>query len=390
MRMETQGKREIQWSTVLVCLLAMLAVLGGMAYGGYAMRAQQERAKESAAQTLTLDEQADRILASMSQTEKVGQIVMIGIHGTDVTDDSLYMLHQFHFGGVILFDRNLQSKEQIRTLTSHLQEQAEEKVPLFIAIDEEGGDVVRGKDILTPPPSQQELGRAGAPAKAQDWAKRTGTMLKDLGINVNIAPVADVGSPDRRSFSKDPQTVATFVEAAAAGYEQAGEIYALKHFPGIGKGKVDSHQEISAVDASMAVLQQEDLVPFQQRIAQGSSDKYFILVSHLKYPALDAEHPASQSKAIMTDLLRQKTGFTGLIITDDMEMGAVSKHGSYRDMGVKAILAGADMVMMCHEYEHEQDIYMGILDAVKDGTISEDRLNDSVRRVLRAKLANLM
>lgn len=140
----------------------------------------------------------------------------------------------------------------------------------------------------------------------------------------------------------------------------------------------------------MAVLQQEDLVPFQQRIAQGSSDKYFILVSHLKYPALDAEHPASQSKAIMTDLLRQKTGFTGLIITDDMEMGAVSKHGSYRDMGVKAILAGADMVMMCHEYEHEQDIYMGILDAVKDGTISEDRLNDSVRRVLRAKLANLM
>ena len=169
----------------------------------------------------TLDEQVDRIVSSMSTTEKVGQMVMIGIQGQDVNDDSLYMLHQYHMGGVILFDRNMVSAEQVTALTEHLQAQADEKVPLFIGIDEEGGDVVRGKEALTPPPSQQEIGAGGEVTKAEEWAAKTAVSLKKLGINVNFAPVADVGSPDRRSYSADPDQVTKFVQAAAQGYARA-------------------------------------------------------------------------------------------------------------------------------------------------------------------------
>lgn len=337
----------------------------------------------------TLDEQVDRIVSSMSTTEKVGQMVMIGIQGQDVNDDSLYMLHQYHMGGVILFDRNMVSAEQVTALTEHLQAQADEKVPLFIGIDEEGGDVVRGKEALTPPPSQQEIGAGGEVTKAEEWAAKTAVSLKKLGINVNFAPVADVGSPDRRSYSADPDQVTKFVQAAAQGYEQNRELYALKHFPGIGRGKVDSHQEVSDITASKDELMQNDLVPFRTMIDERQAEDYFILVSHLKYPALDAVNSASQSKAVMTDLLRGELGYNGLIITDDMEMGAVSKHTSWRQLGVKAVEAGADIVMICHEYPHETELYLGLLDAVEQGEISESRIDESVKRIVKAKLLHL-
>lgn len=343
----------------------------------------------------SLDEQADAIVSEMSLTEKVGQMVMIGVHGTDIDENSQYMLRQFHIGGVILFDRNLESAEQTKALAKHLQdyaqgEEAHQRVPLFIGIDEEGGDVVRGKAFLPPPPSQQEIGQTGDPAQAGANAERTARTLRALGINVNFAPVADVGSPDRRSFARDAATVAAFVSHAADGYESEGMLYALKHFPGIGKGRVDSHTEVSTVDASLQTLESEDLVPFQQMIDTRSPENYFILVSHLIYPAIDATHSASQSRAVITELLREKMGYEGIVITDDMEMGAVANHASYRELGVNAVLAGADIVMICHEYEHEEDIYMGILEAAQAGEISEAQINASVKRIVKAKLAHAM
>lgn len=134
---------------------------------------------------------------------------------------------------------------------------------------------------------------------------------------------------------------------------------------------------------------QNDLVPFRTMIDERQAEDYFILVSHLKYPALDAVNSASQSKAVMTDLLRGELGYNGLIITDDMEMGAVSKHTSWRQLGVKAVEAGADIVMICHEYPHETELYLGLLDAVEQGEISESRIDESVKRIVKAKLLHL-
>ena len=367
---------------LLVLLLFALSTAAIVAGCG---KAQSGDGAGQTAKEQTLDEKVDAIVDSMTMTEKVGQMVMIGVQGTDVTDDSLYMLHQYHMGGVILFDRNMESADQTKKLIADLQAKADQKVPLFIGVDEEGGQVVRGKSFLTPPPSEQEIGRSGEVTRAEESARQTAEKLKKLGFNVIFAPVVDVGEY-ARSFSADPEQAANFVEAAAQGYEQQHMMYALKHFPGIGRGTVDSHEDISSITATKAELLKRDIVPFQKVIDERQSEDYFVLVSHLRYPALDGENPASLSKAIQTDFLRGELGYRGLIITDDVEMGALAKHYSFRELGVKAVEAGSDIVLVCHEYPHETDVYLGLLDAVEDGTIPMERVDESVRRIVKAKL----
>lgn len=375
---------------IVIIIIIVLAILGINNRSIFNDDEQVIQDKQQIKQeNLTIDEKVDQIVASMSQTEKIGQMVMIGIQGTKVDDDSLYMLNQYHMGGVILFDRNMESPEQVKQLTSDLQAQSNEKVPLFIGIDEEGGDVVRMAEKLTPPPSQKEIGATGDIEQAKTWAIKTAKSLKDMGINVNFAPVADVGSNDKRSYSTDANTVIDFVRAATKGYQQENIIYSLKHFPGIGKGKVDSHIDSSSIDVAKEVLMTEDILPFKTIIDESDPNDYFILVSHLKYPALDEEYPASLSSKIMTDLLRNELGYKGIIITDDMEMGAVANHNDFRSIGVNAVKAGADIVLVCHEYEHQQEVYLGLLDAVNNGEISQERIDESIKRIIKVKLLHL-
>lgn len=375
---------------IVIIIIIVLAILGINNRSIFNDDEQVIQDKQQIKQeNLTIDEKVDQIVASMSQTEKIGQMVMIGIQGTKVDDDSLYMLNQYHMGGVILFDRNMESPEQVKQLTSDLQAQSNEKVPLFIGIDEEGGDVVRMAEKLTPPPSQKEIGATGDIEQAKTWAIKTAKSLKDMGINVNFAPVADVGSNDKRSYSTDANTVIDFVRAATKGYQQENIIYSLKHFPGIGKGKVDSHIDSSSIDVAKEVLMTEDILPFKTIIDESDPNDYFILVSHLKYLALDEEYPASLSSKIMTDLLRNELGYKGIIITDDMEMGAVANHNDFRSIGVNAVKAGADIVLVCHEYEHQQEVYLGLLDAVNNGEISQERIDESIKRIIKVKLLHL-
>lgn len=339
--------------------------------------------------TISLDKRVEVILKQMTPAEKVGQMVMIGVQGTQINDDSLYMLNEYNIGGIILFDRNMENKQQVQKLTADLQANAPENIPLFIGIDEEGGDVVRMEAELTPPPSAKEIGETNEPNQAKVWADKTAKELKGLGINLNFAPVADVGSNDRRSYSTDVQKVTEFVINASKGYEENNLLYCLKHFPGIGKGQVDTHVNSYSVPAESEMLRNEDLVPFKLAIDKLSADRYFIMVSHLTYPAFDETFPASLSPKIITGILRDELDYQGIVITDDLEMGAISKHYSFEEAGVKAVQAGVDIVLVCHEYEHEIDVYNGILKAVQNGTISEDRLNESVRRILKVKLMNL-
>lgn len=375
---------------IVIIIVIVLAILGINNRNIFNDDEQVIQDKQQIKQeNLTIDEKVDKIVASMSKTEKIGQMVMIGIQGTKVDDDSLYMLNQYHMGGVILFDRNMKSPEQVKQLTSDLQAQSNEKVPLFIGIDEEGGDVVRMAENLTPPPSQKEIGATGDIEQAKTWAIKTAKSLKEMGINVNFAPVADVGSNDKRSYSTDTNTVIDFVRAATKGYQQENIIYSLKHFPGIGKGKVDSHIDSSSIDVVKEVLMTEDILPFKTIIDENEPNDYFILVSHLKYPALDEEYPASLSSKIMTDLLRNELGYKGIIITDDMEMGAVANHNDFRSIGVNAVKAGADIVLVCHEYQHQQEVYLGLLDAVNSGEISQERIDESVKRIIKVKLLHL-
>lgn len=377
-----QKKRDI--GIVGLALAVSVILLVAFAANGCGVQGVKNEVKKEQT-AATLDEKVEGIVVNMTPAEKVGQMMMIGIQGDTVTDDSLYMLHQYHIGGVILFDRNLVSAEQTKKLNEDLQVQAEEKVPLFIGIDEEGGDVVRGRSFIQPPSSQRQIGAAGDLTAAEGAANRTAKELKELGFNVNFAPVADV-STSSRSFSTDPETVKKFVLASVQGYEKNRMIYAMKHFPGIGRSTVDSHKDVSEITASRERLAASDIVPFKAVIDVAQPEDYFILVSHLKYPAYDADNPASLSKAVQTDLLRGELGYRGIIVTDDMEMGAVAKYASFRDVGVRAVQAGADIVLVCHEYAHETDIYLGLLDAVESGEIPMERIDASVRRIVKAKL----
>ena len=366
-----------KFSLFLAALLVALFLSAGC--GGAATQTETKGFEPQ----MTAEERAEAILSHMTLSEKIGQMLMIGVHGTKMDADSRFMLSEYDVGGVILFDRNLETAENVRRITKELQEARHGEPPLLIAIDEEGGVVSRMTDILPPPPAQQEIGKSGDPALARRWAKETSQELRSYGFNLNFAPVADVGE-NSRCYSGDAETVSAFVREAVEGYAEEKMLCTLKHFPGLGKGEADTHLDTVVVNADRNTLEAEDLVPFRDMISQADPNRFFVMVSHITYTALDENLPASLSPAVMTDLLRDEIGWQGVIVTDDLEMGAADVF-PFKELGVRAVEGGADLVLVCHEYAHQQDVYNGLLLAVQNGTIPESRIDESVRRILRAK-----
>lgn len=346
---------------------------------------------ESVAQSeLSPEEKVDKLVANMSDADKVGQLLMIGIHGKTLNDDAKFMLNEYRVGGIILFDRNMESKDQVKSLITDINKTGKSAglTPLFIGIDQEGGAVARMEDQLIKVPPAEELGKEPI-EQAVSLAKQSGTELKDLGFNINFAPVADLGLTYGRSFSTNPDDVVRYASAVGKAYDEAGLWYSYKHFPGIGKTDVDLHADTSVVPVSKETLLNEDTKVFVDLIKQSKPNTYAIMVSHAMYPQIDAEHPSSLSKAIITDWLRKDMGYNGVVVTDDMDMGALAKHYTFGDMAVQSILAGSDILLVCHEYEHMQEAYNGLMKAVKDGRISKERLDESVKRILLVKMSKI-
>lgn len=347
---------------------------------------------ESVAQSeLSPEEKVDKLVANMSDADKVGQLLMIGIHGKTLNDDAKFMLNEYRVGGIILFDRNMESKDQVKSLITDINKTGKSAglTPLFIGIDQEGGAVARMEDQLIKVPPAEELGKEPI-EQAVSLAKQSGTELKDLGFNINFAPVADLGLTYGRSFSTNPDDVVRYASAVGKAYDEAGLWYSYKHFPGIGKTDVDLHADTSVVPVSKETLLNEDTKVFVDLIKQSKPNTYAIMVSHAMYPQIDADHPSSLSKAIITDWLRKDMGYNGVVVTDDMDMGALAKHYTFGDMAVQSILAGSDILLVCHEYEHMQEAYNGLMRAVKDGRISKERLDESVKRILLMKMSRGM
>ena len=346
---------------------------------------------ESVAQSeLSPEEKVDKLVANMSDADKVGQLLMIGIHGKTLNDDAKFMLNEYHVGGIILFDRNMESKDQVKSLITDINKTGKSAglTPLFIGIDQEGGAVARMEDQLIKVPPAEELGKEPI-EQAVSLAKQSGTELKDLGFNINFAPVADLGLTYGRSFSTNPDDVVRYASAVGKAYDEAGLWYSYKHFPGIGKTDVDLHADTSVVPVSKETLLNEDTKVFVDLIKQSKPNTYAIMVSHAMYPQIDPDHPSSLSKAIITDWLRKDMGYNGVVVTDDMDMGALAKHYTFGDMAVQSILAGSDILLVCHEYEHMQEAYNGLMKAVKDGRISKERLDESVKRILLMKMSKI-
>ena len=346
---------------------------------------------ESVAQSeLSPEEKVDKLVANMSDADKVGQLMMIGIHGKTLNDDAKFMLNEYRVGGIILFDRNMESKDQVKSLITDINKTGKSTglTPLFIGIDQEGGAVARMEDQLIKVPPAEELGKEPI-EQAVSLAKQSGTELKGLGFNINFAPVADLGLTYGRSFSTNPDDVVRYASAVGKAYDEAGLWYSYKHFPGIGKTDVDLHADTSVVPVSKETLLNEDTKVFVDLIKQSKPNTYAIMVSHAMYPQIDPDHPSSLSKAIITDWLRKDMGYNGVVVTDDMDMGALAKHYTFGDMTVQSILAGSDILLVCHEYEHMQEAYNGLMKAVKDGRISKERLDESVKRILLMKMSKI-
>ena len=344
---------------------------------------------ESVAQSeLSPEQKVDKLVANMSDADKVGQLMMIGIHGKSLNDDAKFMLNEYRVGGIILFDRNMESKDQVKTLITDINKAGKSAglTPLFLGIDQEGGAVARMDDKLIKVPPAEEVGKEPV-EQAAALAKEVGTELKELGFNINFAPVADLGLTYGRSYSTNPDEVVRYASAVGKSYDEAGLWYSYKHFPGIGKTDVDLHSDTSIVPVSKETLLSEDTKVFVDLIKQSKPNTYTIMVSHAMYPQIDPDHPSSLSKAIITDWLRKDMGYNGVVVTDDMDMGALAKHYTFGDMAVQSILAGSDILLVCHEYEHMQEAYNGLMKAVKDGRISKERLDESVKRILLMKMS---
>lgn len=376
---------------VVATMIGALALTTGCGlHNPFTSKAEPVTYESVAQNELSPEEKVDKLVANMSDADKVGQLLMIGIHGKTLNDDAKFMLNEYRVSGIILFDRNMESKDQVKSLIADINKTGKSAglTPLFIGIDQEGGAVARMEDQLIKVPPAEELGKEPI-EQAVSLAKQSGTELKGLGFNINFAPVADLGLTYGRSFSTNPDEAVRYASAVGKAYDEAGLWYSYKHFPGIGKTDVDLHADTSVVQVSKETLLNEDTKVFVDLIKQSKPNTYAIMVSHAMYPKIDSDHPSSLSKAIITDWLRKDMGYNGVVVTDDMDMGALAKHYTFGDMAVQSILAGSDILLVCHEYEHMQEAYNGLMKAVKDGRISKERLDESVKRILLMKMSKI-
>ncbi|WP_249594389.1 beta-N-acetylhexosaminidase [Peribacillus frigoritolerans] len=378
--------KKIFMGLLFIAILAFSAVFIQLSMD---VNSRAEKGKDADAES---HERIEKLLNEMTLEEKIGQLMMVGFKGTEKSDEITELIEQKHIGGVIYFDRNMKSPKQVARLSNSLQltaNQSAHSLPLMVAIDQEGGDIIRMKERVSPLPAQQDLGKNASIEDMYKVAKLNGTELGSMGININFAPVLDLSKTDKRSLGQDPEKVYQYGKKAIQGLNDVSITGALKHFPGNGRSEIDPHVETSSVEANQLDLENSDIYPFKQIISEMDNQKFFVMVTHIKYPAYDKEKPASLSKIIIEDLLRGKLKYEGLVVTDDLEMGAVNKYFSYDEMGKQAILAGADLLLVCHEYSHELEVYNGLLQAVKAGEVPMDRINESVKRVLTYKLNNM-
>lgn len=334
--------------------------------------------------------------------DMIGQMLLVGFRGTSVDRASLILrdIREHNLGGVILFDRdvqlqsaerNIQTPEQVRALTASLQASA--RIPLFIAADQEGGRVRRFREErgFAPSPSAKAMGQ-GSPEQTRLEGERTGKLLADLGVNLNFAPVADVDinpqSPAigalERSFSADPDLVALHAHAFCRGLLRQGVLPCLKHFPGHGSASADSHLGLTDISKTWTPA---ELRPYEMLIPLKASP--LIMTGHLFLRQLDDAFPSTLSKAVLTGLLRQRLGFGGVIVSDDMQMRAIADHYGQAEAILLAVEAGVDVLVFGNNLDYDPEIVPKAIDilvkAVEDGRLSAERIAASYQRIQAAK-----
>jgi beta-N-acetylhexosaminidase len=322
----------------------------------------------------------------MSVRELVGQMFMISVGSTEPDYYVNKMIRERNIGGVLLFGYNMKSEAQTKALTRALQDlsmKTEPAIPLFIAVDQEGGEVSSAPWVSRQPPAAR-VGARGDPAKAREIAEQIGEELRRAGVNTDLAPVVDTGfgaAIGSRSFGEDPRLVTEMGAAAVEGFEGAGVVSAAKHFPNHGPATTDSHTDLPVVDHDLATVRSYDLPPFEAAVRAGVP---MVMVGHLLYPAIDPDRPASLSPRAVS-MLREDLGFGGVVVTDDLAMEGATRGGPVAVTAVEAVEAGADLLIISSPPQEQADAYDAVVEAVESGEIPREKIEASVERVLRVK-----
>ena len=343
-----------------------------------------------------LNEIVESCISEMSLEDRVAGLFMVtpeALTGVDravkAGDGTKEALEKYPVGGLIYFKQNIQSKDQITEMLANTTSMS--KYPIFLAVDEEGDSVARVADALglEKIDSCADIGETGDANNAYEAYQTVGSYLMEYGFNVNFAPVADVlTNPDNdaigeRSFGSDADIVSTMVASSVNGLEESGVTACMKHFPGQGDADGDTHTGMASTNKTLEELREIELKPFVAGIEAGAE---MIMVGHIAVPSITGDNtPASLSKDIITDILREEMGYNGVVITDALNMSAIANYYSSEEAAVLALRAGCDMVLMPENFE---EAYQGVLKAVQEGTISEERINDSLRRIYRIKYAD--
>lgn len=337
---------------------------------------------------------------SLSLEQQIGQFLFIGLPGTELDQETTDLVTEVQPGGVIIFGRNVAGPEQLRSLLDGVRELV--ATPLLVGIDQEGGLVDRLRRIFTPMPAARTIRQHGDLAAARTLGRITGDALRMLGFNINFAPVMSIMTDDRdllsnglysRSFGRSPGEVLGYTTVYMRGLQGTGLLGCLKHFPGIGAGEVDSHEEMPVVQLSHDDLIAQDLAPYIELFQRRDDRIRCVMVSHGGFPNIDIKEettggllePASLNYNIVTKLLRQELGYKHLVVTDDLEMGAITRHYEIGDAAVRASLAGEDMLLICASPEKIRRGHEALLEAAKEGRLPEERIQQSLHRIARTK-----
>src|ERR671927_453518 len=339
-------------------------------------------------------------LQSLPLEQQIGQLLFIGLPGTELDAEARALLEEVKPGGVIIFGRNVAAPDQLRSLLDGVRSLS--RVDPLLGIDQEGGLVDRLRRICTPMPAARVIRQHGDLAAARAHGRITGEVLRLLGFNMNFAPVMSIMTEDRdllsnglysRSYGRSPGEVLGYTMVYLRGLQGTGCLGCAKHFPGIGAGEVDTHQEMPVIHLTHDDLLAQDLAPYIELFQREDNMVKAVMVSHGGFPNIDIHRgtaggqlvPASINQGIVTGLLREELGYPGLVVTDDLEMGAIAKHSEIEEASLRAVLAGEDMILVCARPDLIRRSYNALLSAARTGELTRGRILASLRRIAAFK-----
>lgn len=333
-------------------------------------------------------------ISNMSLDEKIGQLVISGFYGTTLDENILKLIKENKISGVILFNRNVKDSNTLLSLNNSLKESNKNnKLPLFISVDEEGGSVTRMPKDIKRLPTNKYIGSLNNKDLSYKVGEILGEQLSYFGFNMNFAPVLDINSnPNNpvigdRSFGNNKDIVSSLGTSTMKGIQSKNIISVVKHFPGHGDTSVDSHVNLPVVNYNINRLNSFEFVPFKTAIQNGADA---VMVGHILLPKIDNKYPSSMSYEIVTNILRKDLGFNGLIVSDDMTMGAITENYSIEEAAVKSINTGVDLLLVCQKYENTENVLKALKEAVLNGTISKERLDNALYNIISIKKKYLL